>query len=326
MRILVAGCGAVGGILAGTLARAGRAFVVADDDPAIVAAVRERGLRVSGEEASFPVDIVFPGELAGPFDAVFLAVKGPHLGEAMRAISPHMHRDTFFVTLQAGWPVGAVAEMIEPKRVVGGLAGFHAASPQPGVVELVAPGRLSLGEISGPVSPRLQELAGMFEPAGDGFPRLTPNITGELWSALRASACLGSLGALTGSRLTDGAMVEEVWDEGLPLWDEVEDLARLEGVELEEVVLKPDPLALVRAARPYAESMLSDLERGERTEVDLINGFVEERARIHGAQTPVNNALRTLVKEMEKGSRAPGPANLSELRRRIHEERNMGLM
>ena len=241
MRILVAGCGAVGGILAGALARAGRAFVVTDDDPAVVAAVRDRGLRSAGEDAAQPVDIVFPGELAGPFDAVFLAVKGPHLGEAMRAISPHMHRDTFFITLQAGWPVGAVAEMIEPKRVVGGLAGFQAARTEPGVVESIAPGRLSLGEISGPVSPRLEELAGMFEPAGDGLPRLTTNITGELWSALRASACLGSLGALTGSRLTDGAMVEEVWDEGLPLWDEVEDLARLEGVELEQRCSNPIP-------------------------------------------------------------------------------------
>ncbi len=155
---------------------------------------------------------------------------------------------------------------------------------------------------------------------------MSENITGELWSALRLGACLGSLGALTGSRLTDGAIVEEIWDEGLPLWEEIEDLARLEGLELEEAVLNPDPMALVRAARPYAASMLNDLERGERTEVEFLNGFVQERGKMHGAQTPINNVLRSLIKEVEKGSRDPGPANLAELRRRINEERNMGLM
>jgi 2-dehydropantoate 2-reductase len=215
---------------------------------------------------------------------------------------------------------------VEPQRVLGGIAGFYAGKSGPGVVELLEPGRLSLGEPAGAVSPRLRELGELIEPAAAGFLRLSENITGELWSALRLSACLGSLGALTGSRLTEGAILEEIWDEGLPLWEEIEDLARLEGLQLEEAVLNPDPTFLMRAARPYAASMLDDLERGERSEVDFLNGFVQERAKMHGAQTPLNNVLRSLIKEMEKGMRDPGPANLAELRRRIKEERTMGLM
>lgn len=328
MRILITGAGAVGAVLARAFTRAGREVILSEDDPGQLHAVLAGGLivREGGTEERLQVGMTSPGELEGSFDIVFLAVKGPHLGEAMRAASPHMHRDTFFVTLQAGWSVGPVAEMVEPQRVLGGIAGFHAEKSGPGVVDLLEPGRLGLGELAGAVSPRLRELGEMIEPAAAGFLRLSENITGELWSALRLGACLGSLGALSGSRLTDGAILEEIWDEGLPLWDEIEDLARLEGLELEEAVLNPDPMALMRAARPYAASMLGDLQRGEPTEVEFLNGFVQERGKMHGAQTPVNNVLRSLIKEMEQGSRDPGPANLNELRRRIDEERTMGLM
>ena len=328
MRLLIVGCGAVGGVLASALAAAGTPFVMTDDDSAVLEAVRGEGLKLSGGEGEqrVEVDVASPREVEGPFDVVFLAVKGPHLGEAMRAASPRMHRDTFFVTLQAGWPIGPVAGMVEPQRVVGGLVGFEAVVANPGVVELVSPGGLTLGEPGGPVSPRLLELQGMLEGGRDGFIELTGDITGRLWSALRLSACLGTLGATAGSRLEDGAVVEEVWDEGVPLWDEIEDLARLEGVSLRDEVLSPDPVALLRAARPYARSILDDLERGERTEVELTNGFVADRGRTHGAQTPVNNVLRSLIKEMEKGLRVPGPVNLQEMRRRIREERSMGLM
>lgn len=328
MRVLITGCGAVGSVLAAALNGAGVPFVMAEESPEVLETVRENGLvlREDGVEKRINVDMISPREMEGPFDAVFLAVKGPRLGEAMRAASPRMHRDTFFISMQAGWPIGPLAEMVGPQRVVGGLVRFQAEVVSPGVVELVSPGGVVLGEPDGSVSPRLSELSGMLEGSRDGFLELTGNITGMLWSALRMSACLGSLGALAGSRLADGAVVEEVWDESVPLWEEIEDLARLEGVELLEEVLNPDPIALMRAARPYALSILSDLDLGESTEVEFTNGFVTARGKAHGAQTPVNNVLRSLVKELEKGSRAPGPANFIELRRRIREERSMGLM
>lgn len=328
MRILIAGCGAVGGVLASALNRAGAPFVMTDDDPAVLEAVRDGGLKLkegAGEER-LEVDLLPPRELEGPFDAVFLAVKGPRLGEAMRAVSPRMHRDTFFLPLQAGWPVAAVAGMVEPQRVAGGLVGFHAAAAGPGVVELLSPGALVLGEPGGSPSPRLRELEEIFEGGREGFVELTGDIVGRLWSALRLSACLGSLGALAGSRLQGGAAAEEVWEESLPLWEEVVDLAGREGVSLGGEAPGPDPAALLRAARPYASSVLDDLERGLRTEDEFTNGFLAGRAQAHGVRAPVNTALRSLIKEMEKGLRAPGPANLQELRRRVREERGMGLM
>ena len=48
--------------------------------------------------------------------------------------------------------------------------------------------------------------------------------------------------------------------------------------------------------------MLQSLERGRRTEIDFMNGYVVERGRQKGVPTPVNGALTTLVREIEAGA------------------------
>ena len=65
VRYLVLGCGAVGGVVAAHLVRAGHDVLVGDADPAVVTAVNARGLRVEGpaESCTVPVRAVLPGDL-----------------------------------------------------------------------------------------------------------------------------------------------------------------------------------------------------------------------------------------------------------------------
>ena len=60
--------------------------------------------------------------------------------------------------------------------------------------------------------------------------------------------------------------------------------------------------------------MLKDLERGIKTEVDVINGGVVEKGREHGVETPLNARVVELVHAMERGERRPGRDVLGELR------------
>ena len=62
-------------------------------------------------------------------------------------------------------------------------------------------------------------------------------------------------------------------------------------------------------------SMLQSLERGRRTEIDSMNGYVVERGREKGVPTPVNGALTTLVREIEASARPISPDNLESLLR-----------
>jgi 2-dehydropantoate 2-reductase len=52
--------------------------------------------------------------------------------------------------------------------------------------------------------------------------------------------------------------------------------------------------------------MLQDLEKGVKTEVDVINGGVVERGREYGVETPLNARVVELMHSMERGERRPG--------------------
>ncbi|HWI51942.1 MAG TPA: ketopantoate reductase C-terminal domain-containing protein [Symbiobacteriaceae bacterium] len=56
--------------------------------------------------------------------------------------------------------------------------------------------------------------------------------------------------------------------------------------------------AVARATAANRSSMLQDVERGRRTEVDAINGEVAARGRQLGVPTPVNETLLQLVNSL----------------------------
>ena len=64
-------------------------------------------------------------------------------------------------------------------------------------------------------------------------------------------------------------------------------------------------------------SMLQDLERGVKTEVDVINGGVVEKRREYKVETPLNSRVVELVHVMERGERRPGHDVFGELRKLV---------
>ena len=317
----------MGGTIAAALAAAGHPFVVMESDREVLQALREGGLELvrEGKSERLEVEAASPRELRGSFDAVLLAVKGPRLGEAMRAVSPRMHRDTFFLALQAGWSADLLAEMVEPQRVLAGTVEFAARRVRPGGVELVAPGPVVAGELDGSLSPRLRELKELLEKGSPGLFSVTANVLGRVWWSMRLSALLGPLGALTGCSL-EGDMPGELEEPFAVLLEELEELTRLEGVEPEPSPAGDDPAALAAAASPYAWSVREDLVRGEPLEREFTTGFLLDRARARGLRTPALGAFHSLLGELEKSKLAPSPAALRELLRRTAEERELGLM
>ena len=57
---------------------------------------------------------------------------------------------------------------------------------------------------------------------------------------------------------------------------------------------------LKRCAPNTKASMLQDVERSRRTEIDVVNGAVVEAGRRLGIPTPYNDAMLWLVKSLEE--------------------------
>jgi 2-dehydropantoate 2-reductase len=67
-------------------------------------------------------------------------------------------------------------------------------------------------------------------------------------------------------------------------------------------------------------SMLQDFERGRRTEIDFINGYVAELGPKAGVPVAMNAAITDLVHSIEQRKSKPDPGRLDELLKRIRSK------
>ena len=70
---------------------------------------------------------------------------------------------------------------------------------------------------------------------------------------------------------------------------------------------------LLKAYGDVKASMLQDLERGRRTEIDFINGYVSRLAGEVGVLTPMNSAIADLVHQLEQKLTRPSLRHLDQL-------------
>jgi 2-dehydropantoate 2-reductase len=214
-------------------------------------------------------------------------------------MAPFLEPDATVISLQNG------VDNVEQLRAAAGIAAlpsvvYVAASvPEPGRVKHVGRGDLVLGLEDG----RTKRAAAIFERAAISC-RISANIEGELWTKLIWNCALNAVSALgrsTYGRIAASADARKVIDS---LVDEVVAVAHAAGVVLPGL---DDPKAAIAGAMKIAAQMeeaysstAQDLQRGKRTEIDSLNGYISRRAAELGVPAPVNHALYSLVKLAEE--------------------------
>ena len=298
-RIAVVGAGAVGGYFGGRLADAG-APVVMVGRPAFAEAVARDGLlldTLQGKkyvrvEASTDMGAVRGAEL------VLFCVKTTDNAATARALAPLLARDALVVSMQNG------VDNVEQIRAASGIEAqpavvYVAASvPAPGQVKHVGRGDL----VTGPANEKTVRLAEVFGHAEVPC-RISDNIAGELWVKLVWNCALNAISALGRVQYRQIAQDARACHMVEVLVEEVLAVARAAGVVLPGV---SDRAAATRGALQIADQMADafsstaqDIQRGKRTEIDSLNGYIARRGAQLGVPTPINEALFTLVKLLE---------------------------
>ncbi|MEW6274616.1 MAG: 2-dehydropantoate 2-reductase [Bacillota bacterium] len=302
MKIAVLGAGAMGSLYGALLTGAGEEVWLVDVWAEHVAVINREGLSLlfGEEERVFGVPATTDPAAAGPADLVLVFVKAYATEEAMRGALPLIGEKTAVITLQNG--VGNVEQLravVGGERVLAGSSTFGANVLGPGRVRVAGLGETALGELNGERTPRLERIAAVFSRAGLR-PVLTDNIQGVLWTKLLVNVGINPLTALC--RVNNGRLLE-VPELTLLLERAVEEalaVARKKGIR----PVVDDPLAYVkevaRATGANISSMRQDVERGRRTEIDVISGAVVREGAALGVPTPVNEVLTFLVKALEK--------------------------
>ncbi len=156
-----------------------------------------------------------------------------------------------------------------------------------------------IGELDGQLSPRLTRFADTFRAAGLEV-TTTTTVVKEIWSKLALNVCTLPTSALlhffAGRLIEHGAMLALM----RALLEETVAVANGQGIGLDFEERWTAITGLLSRAAKGKASMLQDVERGRRTEIDVINGAVVEAGARLGIPTPHNQTLVWLVKSLEE--------------------------
>jgi len=347
-RFVVIGPGAIGGATAALLARASRDVVLVCKRPGLAATVASEGIHVRGARGDFRTRcaaVTTIEELEGAFDYALITVKAPDLQDAARRLLPFLRADSLVVSMQNGICVEALAEVVGAERAVGCVVGWGSTLVAPGEIDITSTGELAIGTLSGaspagtpagtPTGTPTGVPAGMEvlrEALDNVFPtEIAPDILSRLYSKLLVNSGFASIGVLCGLRL--GAMLARSDARALFIAVIREAVAVADAIPLRippyagkldyyRLLAGSGPLADLRRTlflwafgfkyRRLKSSSLQSLERGHRTEIEYLNGYIERRGRAIGVPTPVNSRIAAMVREIEGGKRAISPANIAE--------------
>jgi 2-dehydropantoate 2-reductase len=305
-RIAVLGAGAVGGFYGGMLARAG-AQVTLIGRPAQAEAIGRDGLVVHWVDRSETLRVgaaADPAAAAGA-DVVLVCVKSPDTEAAAHALQPHLGPDTAVLSLQNGIDNGRRLRTVLPQPVFATVVYVGAVNVAPGVVRHTGRGDLVLGPLAQDLArdptllDRARSLAAMFEAAG--IPCVvSATIEADLWRKLTINCVYNALSALGqadyGRILAHGparALIPRIVAECVAV-------AQADGIALDGPALLAAALGVGEALRTQVSSTAQDVQRGRRTEIDALNGYVAERAEVLGVPAPVNRTLHALVRLREE--------------------------
>ena len=312
-RVAVVGAGAVGGFFGGMLARAGARVTLIGRRPHVDVWARD-GLSLESATFEAIVSVAASTDLAAAREAdlVLFSVKSPDTEDAARQLAPHLRRDALVVSLQNG--VDNVARMRSSAALDAVAAAVYVASsmPSPGRVKHGGRGDLLIGDVPGRAGPprdaELARAAAWFEAAGVPC-RVSPDIEADLWTKLITNAGLNAISAVARTTYGDAVANADAREVMRQLVVECVAVARAGGVALPEADYVQMVWDFARNIGAIYSSTAQDLERGRRTEIDALNGFVVRRGAELGVPTPVNHTLVTLVKLLEgrcESGRHPG--------------------
>lgn len=340
------GAGAIGGNVGAPLTRAGYDVTLLDQWPAHVDAMKANGLRVSGTTGDYttPVRALHLHEaqgLADPFDALFLAVKGYDTEWATTFGLRFLKPDGVVVVFQNGINDERVAAVAGRERTLGCVIVIGAGLYEPGhVVRTDTAGGFKIGEMDGKDTERARLLVQAVNHAAPT--KLTTNLFGERWSKLAVNCMANPLAGLSGYGTTEVRtepiprriaihVAGEVVRVGRAAGHEVEPLMGIEAQRFVDAAagrgleaVEAQMIEVAGASRGGRPSLLQDVMRGRRTEIDELNGLVVSEGKRLGVPTPFNEAIVREVHRHGVGTLKPDPKNLEPIAKLLPQLAGVG--
>jgi 2-dehydropantoate 2-reductase len=291
VRVLVFGAGAVGSFFGAVLSTRHEVTLVGRSPH--VEAIQQGGLLVEGR-TRLHVHPRAVTDLAGvePPDVVILTVKSYDTASAVEALRPFW-RPSSFLSLQNG--LGNVELLADrAAQVLGGVSYHGVTFLGPGSVRHAGAGDIWIGPFRGASPEDAERVAAAFRESGLAA-SVTESIAAFLWEKAVVNACFnpltGLLHAYSGALGASDSLMECC----AMVIGEAVAVARALGVTLDPDRLIERVRGVSSATARNRSSMLQDMTKGRRTEIEAINGAIHRMGADRGIECPVNQVLTLLV-------------------------------
>ena len=288
MKIAIVGIGGVGGYIGGKLLKAN-----AQDEIIFIArgkqleTIKQNGLKVIDEENEFvvkPHAITDDPKELGVFDLVIISTKSYDLKDALKLLKNNILNNTVILPLLNGVDHDKEIKSIYPNaKVLNGCIYILSNIKEPGVVKKYGGVFNLMFGTKGDISP-YEQIKELFENA-ELKNKLTSKIEFEVWRKFLLISAYASICSYYKEPI--GYIVKNHLDELKELLEEIKEVANKKGVSLSE---KNITQVLDRAVSlPYESkmSMQLDLEKGKKTELDALCGYIVKEGEKLGVDTPL---------------------------------------
>ena len=339
MRACIYGAGSMGTILGAYITKNGGYIDLVNHNYAHVHALQEKGAHIVGSvDFVQPVRAITPLEMAGTYNIIILFTKQMENEQIVRFLIPYLTPDGVIVTLQNGIPELLISHIVGADHVLGCTVAWGATLLEPGVSELTSsPDSLTfqLGSLSPIPNRHLKDVKELLQLMGPVV--VEDNFIGTRWTKLLINASFSGLSTALGATFGETIKPKDSRKVTLALIKECIDVAhmgniRFEPVQGKDVVTLLDfknpikkslalailPLTMRKHMRLKA-SMLQDIEKGKRCEVDAINGVVCSSGRKVGVPTPLNDMVVDVIHRIERGELKPCRENLKYFLPLLHK-------
>lgn len=307
MHIVVIGAGAMGGLIGTRLAATGQDVLLYDTWAEHVAAIESHGMLIEGQDgavARYRVNATArPPSVMGAADLVLVEVKSYDTLAALRPFAAHIREDALVLSLQNG--LGNLEQMRAAlpghERILIGTTAHGATVLGPGRIRHAGRGQTVIGDPTNGSANRsaLTGLRAVLSRAGFDT-EVATNVHSAIWAKLVSNVAINPITALTG--LHNGEILDDPEMVALAEQAIAETVAVMHAAGVPPGVddFYKHARRVMEMTRPNVSSMLQDIRRGRRTEIDAINGAVVRLGMDLGVQVPVNRMLTAMVKHRER--------------------------
>jgi 2-dehydropantoate 2-reductase len=309
MNIVIIGAGAMGSRVGPALYKNDYHVQLIDDWEEHVEAIQQNGLMVINEKGKEQVYIPahLPKDCAEEVDLLIILTKSTKTESMMKSCLHLISERTQVLTLQNGLGnIEVLTKYVSKEQLFVGITTYSAKLSGPGMVEAFGSGKTEIMDVTGQQKEEAERIIQIFNHSAI-HAIISENVIKSIWNKVAFNSVMNPLCTLTKSSAGVIGTYCHFYEIIDPILDEIIKVAEVEGIELNKKYITETIIAALNPSMSgsHLSSMYQDIQRGQPTEIEYLNGALLKKGELNQIPMPYNRLLYHLIKMLERGNGQP---------------------